>query len=248
MSTQDTVYIGCNGHVCAVRIEDGVEVWRTELESGFLSVTGHEDVSALVDGGRVYAGCHGHLFCLDARTCRQICAQQARWPGPQRGHPGHARPVGAVHHPDRVVARVKPPLQSVVRRTLVCLPGMDGSALMFRPLVEAAPPDVEVVTIGYPPGPANTYQQLLPQVQAALPDARPYYLLGWSFSGPMALLVAATRPPLLRGVVLASSFATAPVRYLPRWIPPPGPTLDLPDVSGDVAAEGVDGRVCGRPS
>ena len=113
---------------------------------------------------------------------------------------------------------MKPPLQPVVKRTLVCLPGMDGSALMFRPLVEAAPPDVDVVTIGYPPGPANSYQQLLPQVQAALPDARPYYLLGWSFSGPMALLVAATRPPLLRGVVLASSFATAPVRYLPRWI------------------------------
>jgi outer membrane protein assembly factor BamB len=72
MSTQDTVYIGCNGHVCAVRIEDGVEVWRAELKGGFFSVTGHEDVSVLVEGGRVYAGCYGHLFCLDARTGRQI--------------------------------------------------------------------------------------------------------------------------------------------------------------------------------
>jgi outer membrane protein assembly factor BamB len=68
MSTQDTVYIGCNGHVSAVRIEDGVEVWRTKLDRSFFSVTGHEDVSVLVEGGRVYAGCHGHLFCLDART------------------------------------------------------------------------------------------------------------------------------------------------------------------------------------
>ena len=72
MGTQDTVYIGCNGHVSAVRIEDGVEVWRTKLERSFLSVTGDEDVSVLVEGGRVYAGCHGHLFCLDARTGRLI--------------------------------------------------------------------------------------------------------------------------------------------------------------------------------
>jgi surfactin synthase thioesterase subunit len=42
-------------------------------------------------------------------------------------------------------------------RTLVLLPGMDGSALMFRPLVEAAPEDVEVVPVSYPPGKANSY-------------------------------------------------------------------------------------------
>src|SRR5262245_14893658 len=101
-------------------------------------------------------------------------------------------------------------------RTLVLLPGLDGSDIMFRPLVESAPAEVEMVTIAYPPGPANTYDDLLPLVREFLPQDRPFYLLGWSFSGPLALRIAAARPPLLRGVILASSFARNPIPYLPR--------------------------------
>ncbi|MCI0664589.1 MAG: lysophospholipase [Acidobacteria bacterium] len=88
---------------------------------------------------------------------------------------------------------------------------------MFRPLVESAPAEVEMVTIAYPPGPANTYDDLLPRVREILPRDRPFFLLGWSFSGPLALRIAAARPPLLRGVILASSFARNPIPYLPRW-------------------------------
>jgi pimeloyl-ACP methyl ester carboxylesterase len=94
---------------------------------------------------------------------------------------------------------------------------MDGSELVFRPLVEAAPAGVELITVAYPPGVANTYEELLPRVREALPRERPFYLLGWSFSGPLALMVAAARPPLLRGVILASSFVRAPIPILPRW-------------------------------
>src|SRR4029079_6069590 len=42
--------------------------------------------------------------------------------------------------------------------------------------------------------------------------------LGWSFSGPLALLAAAERPPGLRGVILAASFLKAPVPSLPQWV------------------------------
>ena len=101
--------------------------------------------------------------------------------------------------------------------TLVLLPGLDGSDIMFRPLVESAPAGVEMVTIAYPSGPANTYDDLLSRVREILPQNRPFYLLGWSFSGPLALRIAVARPPLLRGVILASSFARNPVPYLPRW-------------------------------
>ena len=102
-------------------------------------------------------------------------------------------------------------------RTLVLLPGMDGSELMFGPLIKTAPADVAVVTIAYPPGGANTYEDLLPRVQAILPRDRPFYLLGWSFSGPLALMAAADRPPLLRGVILASSFVRSPTPLVPGW-------------------------------
>jgi pimeloyl-ACP methyl ester carboxylesterase len=55
-------------------------------------------------------------------------------------------------------------------------------------------------------------------VREQLPTDRPFHLLGWSFSGPLALLAAAERPPGLRGVVLAASFVKTPVPYLPRWV------------------------------
>jgi pimeloyl-ACP methyl ester carboxylesterase len=102
-------------------------------------------------------------------------------------------------------------------RTLVLLPGMDGSDKLFGPLRAAAPLTIETIAVGYPPGPHNGYDDLLPIVRAQLPTDRPFHLLGWSFSGPLSLLVAAERPPGLRGVVLAASFVKTPVPYLPRW-------------------------------
>jgi outer membrane protein assembly factor BamB len=62
------LYIGCNGHVAAISIETGQEIWRRELSTGFFSATGHQDVCILEHQGRVYAGCYGHLFALDANT------------------------------------------------------------------------------------------------------------------------------------------------------------------------------------
>src|SRR5687768_6580861 len=102
-------------------------------------------------------------------------------------------------------------------RTLVLLPGMDGSERLFGPLAATAPAKVAVVTVAYPPGGANTYEDLLPRVRAILPSDRPFHLLGWSFSGPLALMAAADRAPLLRGVILASSFVRNPVPLVPRW-------------------------------
>jgi pimeloyl-ACP methyl ester carboxylesterase len=102
-------------------------------------------------------------------------------------------------------------------RTLVLLPGMDGSEMLFTPLRGAAPAGVDTIAIGYPSGPQNGYDDLLPLVRAQLPADRPFFLLGWSFSGPLALLAAATRPAGLRGVILVASFVKTPVPHLPRW-------------------------------
>lgn len=64
----ETLYIGSNGHVCAFRVSDGREAWRTKLGGGVLSATTAQDVCVLHHGGRILAGCRGHLFCLDAAT------------------------------------------------------------------------------------------------------------------------------------------------------------------------------------
>jgi pimeloyl-[acyl-carrier protein] methyl ester esterase len=95
---------------------------------------------------------------------------------------------------------------------------MDGGDRLFGPLQAAAPAHVATIPVGYPPGAQNGYDDLLPLVRARLPTDRPFFLLGWSFSGPLALLVAATGPAGLRGVILAASFVKAPVPYLPRWM------------------------------
>ena len=66
--TKHNLYIGCNGYVLAIRVADGVELWRTKLSDSAFSSTGGEDVCLIEDEGRVLAGCAGHLFCLDAAT------------------------------------------------------------------------------------------------------------------------------------------------------------------------------------
>ena len=61
--------IGTNGHVAAIDPAGGREVWRTSLKTGgLISYTSNEDVSVLLKDGMVFAGCCGHLFCLDAAT------------------------------------------------------------------------------------------------------------------------------------------------------------------------------------
>jgi outer membrane protein assembly factor BamB len=64
----DILFIGCNGHVAAIDIATGSEIWRTKLKTGVVSATSYEDVCTLEHEGRVYAGCNGHLFCLDGAT------------------------------------------------------------------------------------------------------------------------------------------------------------------------------------
>jgi len=109
-------------------------------------------------------------------------------------------------------------------RTLVLLPGMDGGDKLFGPLRTAAPPGVDTIAIGYPPGPRNDYGDLLPAVRAQLPADRPFFLLGWSFSGPLVLLAAAERPPGLRGVILAATFAVE--------IQKACPSVEIVDIDG----------------
>jgi outer membrane protein assembly factor BamB len=63
----DHLYIGCNAHIAAIRIETGEEAWRTRLQGALLATSG-QDTTVLEHDGRVYAGVNGHLYCLDAAT------------------------------------------------------------------------------------------------------------------------------------------------------------------------------------
>ncbi|UUZ51553.1 alpha/beta hydrolase [Massilia sp. B-10] len=48
-------------------------------------------------------------------------------------------------------------------------------------------------------------------MRSRLPPAEPYFLLGESFSGPVAIALAAERPPMLLGLILSCTFARNPL-------------------------------------
>jgi pimeloyl-ACP methyl ester carboxylesterase len=103
---------------------------------------------------------------------------------------------------------------------LVLLPGMDGTGILFEPLLEALPKSISPIVVTYPCDVPLSYVELLPRVEAKLPSSEPYILLGESFSGPLALRIAASCPPGLKGVVLSASFARNPIRFFPRVCSP----------------------------
>jgi pimeloyl-ACP methyl ester carboxylesterase len=112
---------------------------------------------------------------------------------------------------------------SAPHQRLLLMPGMDGTRLLFPPLLSALqrtlPPGLEAQVLEYPPIPKANYDSLLPLVLQAIDDGPPCHLLGWSFSGPLAIHAAAARPQQVLRVMLAASFVQAPWRTLPALRP-----------------------------
>src|SRR5262249_29393772 len=101
--------------------------------------------------------------------------------------------------------------------TLVLLPGLDGTSILFRPFIRALPPGIEARCVEYASAGPHDYAGLLPTIRAACSGLDDFVILGWSFSGPLALRAAAESPPGLRGVVICASFVSAPWPPL-RWL------------------------------
>ena len=102
------------------------------------------------------------------------------------------------------------------KTTLVLLPGLDGTEFFFGPLRRELPAWIETVNVAYPSSGPNAYEDLIPLVNQVLDSLSDCVLLGWSFGGPLALMVAAQRPLQVSGVILCSSFVTPP---LPKLAP-----------------------------
>lgn len=94
--------------------------------------------------------------------------------------------------------------------SLVLLPGLDGTGILFGPLLQTLPSWIKPIVVRYPPDRFLTYSELLPLVVDALPRDGPFILLGESFSGPLAVMVATRRPAGLAGVILCASFVSNP--------------------------------------
>lgn len=102
---------------------------------------------------------------------------------------------------------------------VVLLPGMDGTGSLFEPFLRARPPEIDAVVIAYPDD-VGDVSVIVEHVLDRLPTDAPFVLVAESFSGPVALQVAARRPAGLRAVVLCATFVTSPLRWFPKALVP----------------------------
>lgn len=89
---------------------------------------------------------------------------------------------------------------------------MDGTGKLFDPILGRFPPEIRPLVVAYPPDIAR-YDELMPIIRAALPQDESFVLVGESFSGPLAVRVAAGNPPGLRALILIASFVRPPARW-----------------------------------
>ena len=114
---------------------------------------------------------------------------------------------------------------------LVVLPGLDGTATLLFDFVEAARATFDsVITVSYPHDRVLNYKELESLARLSLPNDVPFFLLGESFSGPIALSIAADPPPGMMGLILSTTFAKNPVSFLRPFahLTPIAPVRTLP--------------------
>ena len=103
------------------------------------------------------------------------------------------------------------------RLKLVLLPGMDGTGELLSEFATALAGEFEVATVRYPTERSLSYSELESFVRAVCPTSGPFVLLAESYSTPLAIKYAASKPENLEGLVLCAGFATSPMRGWRRF-------------------------------
>ncbi len=96
------------------------------------------------------------------------------------------------------------------RPKAILLPGLDGSGRLFAPLLTASPRAFIAEPLAFPCDRPLGYDALAALVRPLLPRGR-FVLVAESFSGPLAVRLAAERPPGLAALVLAATFLHRPL-------------------------------------
>ena len=110
-------------------------------------------------------------------------------------------------------------MESRQRPAILLLPGMDGTGVLFRALRRAMEPTVDVHVVEYPTDGPCDYRAALQHAQDRLAALPACHIVGWSFSGPIALCLARSQPDRVRSVTLVATFVQSPLASL-RWVAP----------------------------
>jgi pimeloyl-ACP methyl ester carboxylesterase len=108
-------------------------------------------------------------------------------------------------------------MQNGAALTLVLLPGMDGTGKLFENLLIELPSEIKTIVVRYPTASILNYTELTALADLQIPKNIPYVLLGESFSGPIAIALAASANEQLKGVILCCTFAINPRPLLSNW-------------------------------
>ncbi len=98
---------------------------------------------------------------------------------------------------------------------VVLLPGMDGTGLLFGPLIKELNEDAEVRVIRYSADKELSYGELSEYVRGKLPAREEFILVAESYSGPIGYLIASDPPANLSAVVFVATFIDPPNRLMP---------------------------------
>ena len=110
---------------------------------------------------------------------------------------------------------------------------MDGTGSLFESFISAFGEEFSVQVVRYPTAGALGYKELEDHARRSLPSSGRYVILGESFSGPIAVSIAASRPVGLVGLILYATFvrnprplfgplrhfaSAMPVKLAPLWV------------------------------
>lgn len=97
---------------------------------------------------------------------------------------------------------------------VILLPGLDGTGLLFSPLLENLPGDIKTEIISYPWNDNQSYLQLEEYVRMRLPEDEEFIFIAESFSGVIAYNIAKSAPSNLKSIIFVASFLKPPLKNL----------------------------------
>ena len=103
--------------------------------------------------------------------------------------------------------------------TTFVLPGLDGSDLLLDRFQQLAPPTHDVRVLTLPDDPTAGYFELCDHFSDIIVSTGTCILVGESFSGPLAVLLAQRHPDVVVHLVLVATFILSPAPWVARLIP-----------------------------
>ena len=99
------------------------------------------------------------------------------------------------------------------------LPGLDGTDSLLDGFRQSAPSTHRVEVLSLCDNPLIGYSELCDRFSDTIESAGSCTLIGESFSGPLAILLAHRHPNIVRHLVLVATFATTPMPRFASLIP-----------------------------